>query len=201
MAKCKGTNHYLYGKHMSEETKLKLSIVHKGKTLSKEHRRKIGEKSRINNLISGNRPPSRLGIKSTEEHKRKIGIASKGNKYRLGKKMSIESRTKISEAKKGSNSPLWKGGISPINKIIRRGLRYKLWRESVFERDSYTCQICGIKSGMGVAVELHPHHLKPFALFPELRFDLSNGQTLCASCHKLTDSYANKLNINKSVWL
>ena len=63
---------------------------------------------------------------------------------------------------------------------------YKEWRTSVYERDDYTCQACGNMGGL-----LHPHHLKPKSLFPEFIFVLENGQTLCISCHKKTDSYAN----------
>ena len=32
---------------------------------------------------------------------------------------------------------------------------------------------------------LHPHHIKPFALFPKLIFDINNGKTLCRGCHKI----------------
>jgi hypothetical protein len=40
--------------------------------------------------------------------------------------------------------------------------------------------------------KLEADHIKPFALFPELRFDISNGRTLCLPCHKLTDNYAGR---------
>ena len=45
----------------------------------------------------GNRNPS-WGTKHSEEHKRKIGAKSKGNKYRLGCRDSAESRAKKSKS-------------------------------------------------------------------------------------------------------
>ena len=52
------------------------------------------------------------------------------------------------------------------------------WREKVFERDNYTCQECGDTKSY-----LHPHHVKGFALYKELRYDANNGLTLCKNCH------------------
>jgi 5-methylcytosine-specific restriction endonuclease McrA len=70
------------------------------------------------------------------------------------------------------------------NRIARGKPEYKEWRNKVFEHDNYTCQKCGEHSGNGHAVNLHPHHIKPFATFPELRYEASNGITLCSSCHR-----------------
>lgn len=55
------------------------------------------------------------------------------------------------------------------------------WRKKVFERDDYTCQDCGVRG-----TYLEADHIKPWAYFPELRFELSNGRTLCRPCHDKT---------------
>lgn len=72
----------------------------------------------------------------------------------------------------------YQGGISAENHIIRNSTQMKIWRTKVFERDSFCCQHCLKKGG-----ELNAHHIKSFASFPDLRFDVSNGITLCKECH------------------
>lgn len=76
-------------------------------------------------------------------------------------------------------------------KIIRQSWAYKAWRTLVFERDNYTCQDCGLhnEKGLGKSIILHADHIKPFALFPDLRFEVSNGRTLCFPCHKRTNTW------------
>lgn len=61
----------------------------------------------------------------------------------------------------------------------RHCTEYKAWRKSVFERDHYTCQVCGARG-----VKINAHHRKEYAFFPDLRYDLNNGVTLCVPCHK-----------------
>lgn len=61
----------------------------------------------------------------------------------------------------------------------RQTKEYKNWREKVFKRDNYTCKKCG-KRG----VEIQAHHVKPWALYPALRYEVNNGITLCNECHK-----------------
>jgi 5-methylcytosine-specific restriction endonuclease McrA len=59
---------------------------------------------------------------------------------------------------------------------------YKAWRLSVYKRDNFTCQYpnCGRK---GFSAKIQAHHIKRWADFPELRFLVSNGITLCKRCH------------------
>lgn len=131
-----------------------------------------------------------LGKKMSEEHRRKLSQANKGNKNRLGtmgawrgKKMSEEHRKKISEAHKGERAYNWKGGQKPYrHKTWSR--EYKNWRKVIFERDDYACQGCGARGCYITA-----HHIKSWTYYPELRYEINNGQTLCEPCHSLTDNY------------
>lgn len=84
----------------------------------------------------------------------------------------------------GEKHPNWRGGISFIRTGIRKTIEYKNWRKLVFERDNYICQWCGVRGG-----KLNADHIKPYSAFPELRTTLSNGRTLCVSCHRKTDTW------------
>lgn len=96
----------------------------------------------------------------------------------IGRKLSLLTRANMADAHSGSKTNFWKGGITPINKAIRAGLKYALWREAVFRRDNYTCVFCKVRGG-----RIEADHIKEFAKYPELRFKLSNGRTLCRPCH------------------
>lgn len=100
----------------------------------------------------------------------------------------------MSEMSKGKNNPMhgkigelhhnWKGGQDE-----RKLFKAVNWRLNIFERDKYTCQRCGEKG-----CYLSAHHIKGWAEYPKLRYDMDNGITLCLACHKLTDNYAAKAN-------
>jgi hypothetical protein len=107
-----------------------------------------------------------------------------------GKTRSLESIQKGNKTKmennigKGENPWNWQGGISGEREYIMATAAYKEFRKSVFERDDYTCQLCNKRGG-----NLEVHHIKPWRDYPELRFDINNGQTLCVVCHKRIDKY------------
>ena len=119
----------------------------------------------------------------TEEAKRKVGLASKGNKYRLGTKQTEEWKRKNGERMRGERNPRWiKDRTIAMEKHRLRGTQeWTTWRSAVFERDMYTCQECG-DSG----VYLEPHHITPLKVDIKKVFDVNNGITLCRPCHKLT---------------
>ena len=142
------------------------------------------------------------GSKLSKKIRKKISKSLLGNKRSLGYKHPEEFKKRLSEynLKIGKHPPHyrgekhynWQGGKSPIKKRIRHSLEYKLWRESVFQRDNYTCVWCGARSGNGKKVILNADHIKPFAYYPELRFAIDNGRTLCTSCHRKTDTWGIK---------
>lgn len=90
------------------------------------------------------------------------------------------SRRCLGLSRNGDKCARWQGGLTAKHTKIRNSDAYKLWRKAVFERDNYTCVYCGDAPGG----RLEADHIKLFSLFPELRLDLDNGQTLCQPCHR-----------------
>lgn len=166
-----------------------------GKKRSKETKEKISKK--LTGHISWSK--GKTGI-HTEEVRKRIGEKLFGRK----RSISIIEKIKKNNAKywknhkrpeiSGKNHYKWKGGITPINKMIRNSLEMKLWRESVFKRDNYQCIWGGKKHGN----KLNADHIKPFSLFPELRFAIDNGRTLCVKCHNSLTSKQHKEKIYKN---
>lgn len=112
----------------------------------------------------------------------------------IGKRVSESQRGKHRPDKQGANSNFWKGGVSGERDRIHQSAEYREWRRQVFERDDYTCQMCGIKGSY-----LEADHIKPFSTHIDLRFELSNGRTLCKSCHRQTPTYGGRMNSVKQM--
>lgn len=149
-------------------------------------------------VITLQRLARRLGLKKSPEY-----LSMMQRKKATGRVLSLESKEKISFAKKGStlseetkakilqtklvNNSIAKGATHYKWKGGRAWERFKdpeyiAWRTSVLERDKYICQSCQRqcrKYEKGLAA----HHIKPYAEAPEFRFELSNGITLCRNCH------------------
>lgn len=130
------------------------------------------------------------GRKHSEQAKEKMRNFIKENGEYLRKKrgpMSNETKEKIRQAQLGPKAWNWKGGRTHLTERLRKSNKYKNWRKQIFERDDFTCQMCN-KRG----VRLQADHIKSFADYPELRFDLRNGRTLCISCHMNTPNWGFK---------
>jgi len=152
-----------------------------------------------------------FGLKRSEEFKNHCRIAAHKRTKRIGyyfstlarknqvpgmqgKKHTLKTIKKMSQCKKGSKNPFWRGGVSKERDRYYSSYKYRIWREKVFTRDNWTCQKCNTRNGNGVEVYLQAHHIKPFYKFKELVYIVSNGITLCKKCHSLTDTYGGKAN-------
>ena len=158
----------------SKERNLKISKSKKGTCFSEKH------KTNLSLALKGKMPSNIDTLKASEGWKSAI-LKTKGLP------IPTQRRFKISKTMKAKKNHLWKGGISSINQLIRKSLEYKLWRESVFARDNFTCVFCNARG-----VKLNADHIKPFSSHTNLRFELSIGRTLCEPCHRSTDTYGSK---------
>ena len=161
------------------------NLALKGKPLTEEHKRKISEAQK------GKPRPYLVGHVVSEETRRKISESNTGVSRGKGVKKPEGFGAKVSRGKmgkpnysvRGARSNFWKGGHSALYQneryLLMKSLEYKLWRRSVFERDSYKCRHCGDDRGRN----LQAHHIKGWRDFPELRFAIDNGLTLCKPCH------------------
>lgn len=152
------------GRHPSDETKAKLSAALRGHAMPESVREVL-------HCIN-------LGSHQSAE------IRAKHSAVQMGHRVHDGARAKISMAARQRIGPMsgnWKGGITPENKRIRDSEDYAAWRTAVFQRDDYTCQDCGQHSG-----DLEAHHVHEFAKYPDERFVVDNGKTLCLECHNKT---------------
>lgn len=123
--------------------------------------------------------PYLKGKRHTQETKKKISLSKRN--------LDISTRIKISMGRRGISE--FDGFTTPKLNRIRKSAQYIQWRKSVFLRDDYTCQACGKK---GCYIEAH--HIKSFAKYPNIRFDLNNGITYCRPCHiKLDQNIGKKI--------
>lgn len=133
----------------------------------------------------GNR---KRGSRHTEATKRLMSEVHKRVWATGGHPITPEAIQKMRDANTGPRNHLWKGGVTSLNQKIRHSTPYREWRKHVFQRDDYTCQACGQRGGI-----LQADHELPFSQFPDLRFEILNGRTLCVSCHKKTPTYGGRI--------
>lgn len=98
-------------------------------------------------------------------------------------KIDRDKQRAVVSSRKGEKHQKWiKDRTVVMEKHRIRGtIEWKEWRVSVFQRDEYTCQECGIKGG-----KIEPHHIIPLRISFDKIFDVMNGITLCRPCHQKT---------------
>ena len=92
---------------------------------------------------------------------------------------------------KGENHYKWKGGITPIAETLRTHSKMNNWTKKVYRRDQYKCTNCGSEESLNAHHIIHladlinSYNIKTIEdanKFP-IMWDISNGTTLCESCH------------------
>ena len=98
----------------------------------------------------------------------------------LSREVSADNGRRGSAKLRGSSSHLYNPRLTEADRLTRRNLpELRIWRKSVFDRDGYTCDLCKCSGG-----KLNAHHLNCWAEYPEDRYDVENGVTLCSVHHK-----------------
>lgn len=165
---------------------LKISLATKGKPKPWA----CGE----NNVNFGNKAQNRPEVKArflaavkkrgqpwTEAHRKQHSLTMLGAANAMrGKKHTNKTKEAISAIKQEIPLDQWTEFVTSKDAQERTSLEFKTWRKGVFERDNFKCAMCGKRGG-----NLHPHHIKLWSKHPDLRYEISNGITLCGSpCHQ-----------------
>lgn len=117
-----------------------------------------------------------------------IGERLKGKTYE--EIYGTKYQNQIENRRKSHIAHFDKIGRSPSQKNRHTGTEYVLWRKAIFSKDNYTCVWCGFRG------YLEAHHIKSWKNYPNLRFNIQNGITLCEACHLIANKkqkvYENK---------
>lgn len=149
------TPEWMLGKHLSEKIRKKISKAHKGMKFSEIHTMK----GNTNGFKKGHIPwnKNKKGVYSDETRK-KMGASHIGMC--------------------GENAGNWKGGMRKKNNE-RNDSAYQLWVSQVKKRDNNECAF----KGQNCSGYLIVHHILPWRDYPELRYEIKNGITLCQYHH------------------
>lgn len=80
----------------------------------------------------------------------------------------------------GRANPNWRDDLTDEERLNRRdNAKSVKWRAQVYERDRFTCRACDDADGGN----LNAHHIESYNSNRALRWEVSNGVTLCETCH------------------
>lgn len=139
--------------------------------------RKILWKDKISEALKGNQ--NSKGFPRNKEWIEKIVEKNKGYKH------SDEIKIKISEARKGKclgeKNPRWVKDRNSlkIDRLQAYDSKYQEWMKAVKNRDNWKCKI----NNQDCQGKLEAHHILPWSNFPELRYEINNGISLCHFHH------------------
>lgn len=174
-AKELGYGKWMKGRKLPKDVVEKMAASKRGKTYEEIYGNRAEEQKQIRregNRSSWENSPDRKPPDSFLSS----GSARKGKTY---KEIYGEERAK-EESKKRSDAHRARAKKPRESARVKHNAdyRYAEWRTAVFERDGFKCQECH-KTG-----RVEAHHIKGWAKYPLLRYDIDNGTTLCAPCHK-----------------
>ena len=161
---------FIKGHKHSEETKRKIGIANKGR----RHTREVCKKISI----------SRIGKSSGMKGRRHTVVSKLKNSLWHKKPESIlKFIGNLPKNLKGENSSRW---IKDRNKLkIDRqksyDTKYKYWMLEVKKRDNWKCKI----SSSDCNGRLESHHILNWKDYPNERYNINNGITLCHFHHPL----------------
>jgi 5-methylcytosine-specific restriction endonuclease McrA len=178
-----GEDHYLFGKHLTEETREKLRTAALNRPIHPALKA---------NWITG-RPGYWRGKHLPDETKQKISLSRTGkgagpDNPQFGRHQSEETLRKLSQARKGllcgERNGRWNGGSSFEPYCPRFSKEFKERVRAFWE---YRCGLCGktqVENGRALSVH-HVHYLKE-ACCDEMIKPLF--VPLCMTCHSKTNS-------------
>lgn len=142
------------------------------------------------------------GYRHTEEAKKKISTAGKGEKHwnwqnakssfprclecdqRLTARNAIYCRKHCGAHIRGERHPRWVKDRSKLKRSgdahrDRRSSAYVTWRRQVWKRDGFACRI----NDSECSGRIEAHHILGYTEHPKLRYEVNNGITLCHFHH------------------
>ena len=182
------------------EVKAKISKSLKGVySGEKNHMKQEKYRKLFSEMFSGKKNPMYGRINPGQsERMKKNNPMSKISKEKRRK--TLQHRMKLSQSKKKKNgiteeNKIWNKFITPLNEKIRKTIEYREWRENIYKRDKYICQICQYCKGK--ILNVHHHKIKFSDIIiknnittlgkakkcKEL-WDINNGITICKKCHE-----------------
>ena len=147
------------GRKLSEAHKVAIALGNVGRVVTQETKDRIAIKN------TGKIRTEAMKKRNSDSH---LGIPSPLN----GRKMPERG---------GANHWAWIEDRSLV-KVGERSLHdplQKQWRKQVKDRDNWSCRITDINCGG----RLEAHHILSWRDFPELRYVINNGITLCHAHH------------------